>query len=183
MAAPGPAYIPPPWVCGWPNSTSQLQIGYPIPPPMQPTILNRITHCGSFSVKNDRPLEFTWTSLQGARIGARVTKDPWNPHTAIITFHHVQLAQNPDAQGYWTDHCIVNQQLHVPPYIEFQVCRLGMHQALILAHQNPFSYRIHWDAQHRFIIQGMPWEDFVQQISVARQALVGPIESHNLRRV
>lgn len=180
MAAPGPANIPPPWVCGWPNSSSQPQTGYTIPPPQQLN-LHRPPHCGSFSVKNDRPLEFTWTTLQGNRVGAYITKDPLNPHTAHITFHTVLSV--PDAQGVWTDHCIENPPLPVPPPAEFQVHRIGMFQGLIIAPQDPFSYRIHWDVQHIFFIQGVPWEDFTQQISVARRALVGPPACHNYRRL
>jgi hypothetical protein len=34
-----------------------------------------------------------------------------------------------------------------------------------------------------FIIGGIPWEDFVQQISMARQALVGPVVSHNFKKL
>jgi hypothetical protein len=173
------ANIAPPWVCGWPNSTQQ-QTGYTLPPPPQ-LILNKTAQCGSFSVKNDRPLEFTWTTLHGARIGAHITRDPLNPHSATITFHPVVSIH---IQGSWYDSCIMNMpQLLVPHPAEFRIQRAGLFQALVLGPQDPFSYRVYWPGRHTFIIGGIPWEDFVQQISMARQALVGPVESHNFKKL
>jgi hypothetical protein len=61
MAAPPP---PQATICAWPFSTSSELTGYlPNPPPHIQSASP--PKCGSFSVKNFRPLEVTWTTVQG----------------------------------------------------------------------------------------------------------------------
>jgi hypothetical protein len=174
------ANIPQPWLCGWPHSTRQLETGYIINPlpPIQ-ALLPAPRYCGSFSVKNERPLEFTWTDGNNNRVGAHIVQDHHQPFMAHVTFHPVFEAQDP--QGFWQDRCQTGVLYPVPPLAEFRIIRPGIQQGLIYLHQTPFSYTFPWIGIHRFVIEGIAWEDFIQQISVARSAVTGPFRNHNFR--
>lgn len=172
--------IPQLWLCGWPNSTSQPETGYTINPlpPIQ-ALLPRPRWCGSFSVKNERPLEFTWTNANNQRVGARIVQDPHQPFIAHVTFHPVISVQDP--QGYWQDICQTHIPHPVPHWAEFRILRPGIQQGLIYLPHNPLSYIFPWIGIHRFIIGGVAWEDFIFQVSVARSAIIGPLPNHNFR--
>lgn len=170
-----------PWICGWPNSTKRGVQGYTINQPLNQAnlIFPNPMPCGSFSVKNERPLEFSWTTMNGARVGAYLVQDPQHPFVATITFHPVASVQN--NQGRWIDTCITHMPLPVPNPVEFRIMLPGIHHGLILIPFDLLSYKFLWPTTHRFIIQGLPWETFIQQISVARFADIGPFENHNFK--
>lgn len=172
-----------PWVCGWPDSTRRGPPGYTInpPPPIQANlILPNPAPCGSFSVKNERPLQFTWTNGVGERVGAYLVQDLNHPFVARITFHPVVSVV--DANGFWRDRCVTHIPRPVPNLAEFRIMRPGIHHGFILLPFDPVSYVFVWPAIHQFIIAGLPWETFIQQISLARFANVGPLQNHNLKR-
>lgn len=105
------ANIQQPWVCGWPNSTKST-VGYSINPvPALQVIFTSPLHYGSFSFKNDRPLQFTWTNQLGARVGAYITSGPDNEATACVTFHPIIAII--DNNGLWHERCNRNVQLQV----------------------------------------------------------------------
>jgi hypothetical protein len=114
-------------------------------------------------------------------MGAYIVQHDDRPHVAIITFHTV--ISTPDAQGRLCDRCNRAVPLPVPAPAEFEVVRLGALGIMPLTRASPFSYTIKWRNTHRFIIRGIPWEDFVQQISVARCALASPEYRHNIQRL
>jgi hypothetical protein len=171
--------IPQPWLCGWPNSTAGLETGYTINPlpPIQ-ALFPRPRLCGSFSVKNDRPLQFTWTNANNQRVGALLTQHPQIPFVAHVTFHPVISVQN--AQGFWQDICLTHIPRPVPNLAEFRIVRPGIQHGVILLPANN-SYTFVWLGIHRFVIEGIAWEEFIHQVSVARAAVTGPYTNHNFR--
>lgn len=172
-------HIPQVWVCGWPYSTTQPETGYitnPLPPIQ--VLLPSARFCGSFSVKRERPLEFTWTNANNQRVGAHLVQDPHLPFVAHVTFHPVISVQDP--QGFWQDRCQTHIPHPVPNLAEFRILRPGIQHGLVYQ-PNQLSYTIPWFGIHRFVIEGIAWEDFIQQVSVARAAITGPLPNHNFR--